>query len=312
MYIYIYIYWCLRQKLWIPRYPQSSRINIRPPFLRPSLQHLFYQPRSTQLPHQATHIQNVHVSSQTARSRRFHQCPRDPRPHQAKGLRAIWAWEVHPHSLLYQDTFLVMKAHWLITLLMGGNRQALRYAIRNTALPQRVRAQAQLQLAQMHAYTRSTQIKNRCVAGGIARGVFRAFRLGRVCPFSHLLFFSHWLGVFVRWWADFGVHSINSVNRRWRVSCRALRRRRGSFSTMWWVGDGLERQILRYKCVWMAMAISIVGYGLVHTRSWLYYSFLWRKMYIRLVDMYVNMFSLFWPFTFHYSGLLVLAYSMIH
>ncbi|GAM41282.1 40S ribosomal protein [Talaromyces pinophilus] len=58
-------------------------------------------------------------------------------------------------------------------------RQALRYAIRNTSLPQRVRAQAQLQLAQMHAYTRSTQIKNRCVAGGIARGVFRAFRLGR-------------------------------------------------------------------------------------------------------------------------------------
>lgn len=65
-------------------------------------------------------------------------------------------------------------------------RQALRYAIRNTSLPQRVRAQAQLQLAQMHAYTRSTQIKNRCVAGGIARGVFRAFRLGRV----RLLFFS--------------------------------------------------------------------------------------------------------------------------
>lgn len=71
--------------------------------------------------------------------------------------------------------------------LFLGYRQALRYAIRNTSLPQRVRAQAQLQLAQMHAYTRSTQIKNRCVAGGIARGVFRDFRLGRVCCFSLFL-----------------------------------------------------------------------------------------------------------------------------
>ncbi|RAH65992.1 mitochondrial 37S ribosomal protein uS14m [Aspergillus aculeatinus CBS 121060] len=58
-------------------------------------------------------------------------------------------------------------------------RQALRYVIRNTTLPQRARAQAQLQLAQMHAYTRSTQIRNRCVAGGVARSVFRDFRLGR-------------------------------------------------------------------------------------------------------------------------------------
>ncbi|PYH83956.1 glucocorticoid receptor-like (DNA-binding domain) [Aspergillus uvarum CBS 121591] len=58
-------------------------------------------------------------------------------------------------------------------------RQALRYVIRNTTLPQRARAQAQLQLAQMHAYTRSTQIKNRCVAGGVARSVIRDFRLGR-------------------------------------------------------------------------------------------------------------------------------------
>ena len=60
-------------------------------------------------------------------------------------------------------------------------RQALRYVIRNTSLPQRVRAQAQLQLSQMHAYTRPTQIKNRCVASGHARSVFRDFRLNRVC-----------------------------------------------------------------------------------------------------------------------------------
>ncbi|KAL2827848.1 hypothetical protein BJY01DRAFT_228904 [Aspergillus pseudoustus] len=59
------------------------------------------------------------------------------------------------------------------------DRQALRYIIRNTSLPQRVRAQAQLQLSTMHAYTRPTQIKNRCVAGGIARSVFRNFRLAR-------------------------------------------------------------------------------------------------------------------------------------
>ncbi|KAL4926826.1 mitochondrial 37S ribosomal protein uS14m [Aspergillus undulatus] len=59
------------------------------------------------------------------------------------------------------------------------DRQALRYVIRNTSLPQRMRAQAQLQLSQMHAYTRSTQIKNRCVAGGTARSVIRDFRIAR-------------------------------------------------------------------------------------------------------------------------------------
>ncbi|KAL3477768.1 hypothetical protein BJX99DRAFT_257139 [Aspergillus californicus] len=59
------------------------------------------------------------------------------------------------------------------------DRQALRYIIRNTSLPGRVRAQAQLQLSSMHSYTRSTQIKNRCVAGGVARSVYRAFRIGR-------------------------------------------------------------------------------------------------------------------------------------
>ena len=52
--------------------------------------------------------------------------------------------------------------------------------VRNQTLPDRVRAKAHLQLTQMHCYTRSTQIKNRCVMGGIARGVFRDFRMGRV------------------------------------------------------------------------------------------------------------------------------------
>ncbi|KAF2675318.1 30S ribosomal protein S14 [Microthyrium microscopicum] len=58
-------------------------------------------------------------------------------------------------------------------------RQALRYIIRNTSLPMRTRAQAQLELSQMHCYTRSTQINNRCLLGGRGKGVFRAFRLAR-------------------------------------------------------------------------------------------------------------------------------------
>lgn len=66
-------------------------------------------------------------------------------------------------------------------LMILASRQALRYIIRNTLLPQRARAQAQLQLSQMHCYTRPTQIKNRCIAGGKGRGVFRDFRMARVC-----------------------------------------------------------------------------------------------------------------------------------
>lgn len=62
-------------------------------------------------------------------------------------------------------------------------RQMLRYLSRNTTLPARVRAAAQLRLSQMHCYTNPTQIRSRCIAGGIARGVFRDFRMGRVCFF---------------------------------------------------------------------------------------------------------------------------------
>ncbi|KAF2090184.1 glucocorticoid receptor-like (DNA-binding domain) [Saccharata proteae CBS 121410] len=60
-----------------------------------------------------------------------------------------------------------------------AERQSLRYLIRNTTLPQRVRAQAQLELTQMHCYTRSTQIKNRCIMGGRGRGILSDFRMGR-------------------------------------------------------------------------------------------------------------------------------------
>ncbi|KAL8962080.1 MAG: hypothetical protein Q9193_001464 [Seirophora villosa] len=65
-------------------------------------------------------------------------------------------------------------------LTASNRRQALRYIVRNTTLSQRVRAQAQLQLSQMHAYTRSTQINNRCIEGGKSRGVIRHFRMARV------------------------------------------------------------------------------------------------------------------------------------
>jgi small subunit ribosomal protein S14 len=58
-------------------------------------------------------------------------------------------------------------------------RQALRYLIRNTSLPDWVRTKAQFELRNMHCYTRPTQIKNRCIMGGLARGVLRKFRMAR-------------------------------------------------------------------------------------------------------------------------------------
>ncbi|KAM3528644.1 hypothetical protein MY4038_005764 [Beauveria bassiana] len=58
-------------------------------------------------------------------------------------------------------------------------RQALRYMIRNTTLPARIRAEAQLQLAQMHCYTRPTQIRNRCIMGGQGRGILSDFKMSR-------------------------------------------------------------------------------------------------------------------------------------
>ncbi|KAJ2905681.1 hypothetical protein MKZ38_004756 [Zalerion maritima] len=60
-----------------------------------------------------------------------------------------------------------------------AERQALRYIIRNTTLPPRTRAEAQLQLTQMHCYTRPSQIRNRCMLGGKGRGVLRDFKMTR-------------------------------------------------------------------------------------------------------------------------------------
>ncbi|QSZ32262.1 hypothetical protein DSL72_001836 [Monilinia vaccinii-corymbosi] len=58
-------------------------------------------------------------------------------------------------------------------------RQALRYIIRNLSLPDRIRAQAQLELTKMHCYTRPTQIRNRCILGGKGRGILRDFKMSR-------------------------------------------------------------------------------------------------------------------------------------
>ena len=69
--------------------------------------------------------------------------------------------------------------------------------MRNTTLPQRTRAQAQLQLSQMHAYTRFTQINNRCIEGGKSRGVLSDFRMARV-----------WM---MNWWID-GANIIVNIN----------------------------------------------------------------------------------------------------
>lgn len=93
--------------------------------------------------------------------------------HNSRGLQAT-TMEGHQFSRM---RILLCKS-----LTRGGMRprQALRYIIRNTTLPQRVRATAQLKLSQMHCYTRSTQIRNRCVAGDVARGIFRKFRISRV------------------------------------------------------------------------------------------------------------------------------------
>ena len=76
----------------------------------------------------------------------------------------------------HQSVFI----HECHTNTVAGTRQALRYIIRNTALPQRTRAQAQLQLTQMHCYTRPTQIRNRCIMGGKGRGILSDFRMSRV------------------------------------------------------------------------------------------------------------------------------------
>lgn len=124
---------------------------------------------------------HVAIQSKETGSRRFYQRPCGPRPHQTQGVRAVrarsvWPPRYHPGFAALFWKYLGLKTDYCLC----EYSQALRYIIRNTTLPQRARAQAQLQLSQMHAYTRPTQIKNRCVAGGIARSIFRDFRIARV------------------------------------------------------------------------------------------------------------------------------------
>lgn len=95
-----------------------------------------------------------------------------PGPHEKEGVCGKRDTEVsfqpeHPiTSYDFIGTMLIHFEHY---------RQALRYIIRNLSLPARTRAQAQLQLTDMHCYTRSTQIRNRCIEGGKGRGVLRDF-----------------------------------------------------------------------------------------------------------------------------------------
>ncbi|QPG77142.1 40S ribosomal protein mrp2, mitochondrial [Brettanomyces nanus] len=57
--------------------------------------------------------------------------------------------------------------------------RALKFIARNAALPQRLRLEAQIQLTSMPNYTRTTQLKGRCVDTGRGKGIIRDFRLCR-------------------------------------------------------------------------------------------------------------------------------------
>lgn len=93
----------------------------------------------------------------------------------------------HPHSTPPPETHQTHTHTYIHTHLPVANpacvrnRQALRHIIQNTTLPPRTRAEAQLQLTQMHCYTRPTQIRGRCILGGKGRGIFRDFKMSRVC-----------------------------------------------------------------------------------------------------------------------------------
>lgn len=138
---------------------------------------------------------DVHVPVEEARPGLLHQRQGHPRPHQAQGVREVRDREVCepflPHSPRPRPPAGARRASGLEELgrldhrradadVCPRSRQALRYIIRNTTLPPRVRAEAQLQLTQMHCYTNPTQIRNRCILGGKGRGIFRDFKMSRV------------------------------------------------------------------------------------------------------------------------------------
>ncbi|KAH7269156.1 uncharacterized protein BKA55DRAFT_531821 [Fusarium redolens] len=72
----------------------------------------------------------------------------------------------------------VFEAHETERLTRGQQTSSpIHYPQHNP--PPRVRAEAQLQLTQMHCYTRPTQIRNRCIMGGQGRGVLSDFKMTR-------------------------------------------------------------------------------------------------------------------------------------
>lgn len=100
-------------------------------------------------------------------------------------LCSVLSWKLHKRS--FRRFAAQMKARNLRDLAKRVAaadaeplRQALRYISRNTTLPPRARAQAQLQLGNMPSNTRINQVKNRCVETARGRGVFRDFRICRV------------------------------------------------------------------------------------------------------------------------------------
>lgn len=143
-------------------------------------------------------------------------------------------------SQLFSTMIRIMSANCLFYY-----SQALRYMIRNTTLPQRVRAQAQLQLSQMHPYTRPTQIKNRCVASGTARAVFRDFRINRVSHYKGSQ--GSYLNV-----ADQAFYSSNSVCKRFRVNFQVSRRQVGKLEA----GNVLENNVNMKNLGWLGRTVA--------------------------------------------------------
>ncbi|KAG7698235.1 hypothetical protein KL930_001896 [Ogataea haglerorum] len=57
--------------------------------------------------------------------------------------------------------------------------KALKFIARNAALPQKMRLEAQIQLAAMPNYTRMNQVRDRCLESGTAKKIIKPFRVGR-------------------------------------------------------------------------------------------------------------------------------------
>lgn len=112
--------------------------------------------------------------------------------------------QVHYHQTRHRKTKRQITANK--NMKKKWYRQALRYIIRNTTLPPRVRATAQLQLTQMHCYTNPTQIRNRCILGGKGRGIMRDFKLSRVslCVIIIITLFKIRGGIVERTWGGRG------------------------------------------------------------------------------------------------------------